>query len=546
MRKFFCVALLLIAGSSLRAQVQYSINNLFRYGEGHEFLGGSEPAKQYIENLANVRLYWTDFTIGFRYQYDNPPEFGPRFIGVKKRYVEFARSGLELRAGDFYTLYGRGLAMNLFENRGINYDTGLDGFRAGYTSDYFNAIMAMGKFDYNDLLKPTRIENYVLKSGTLELKPLKGIRFGGSFVHADGTLPDAVIPVQQISTVQADIPEANLFAKFLGFDLAASYASKRSTSIRNRAGGAFIESVPHTGDAIYGSLSYASEKGLGVTFEYKDYRFDVVNQRERSDTRDTRMLPFQNPPVVFKEHSFTLLTRAPHIIDFNDEIGMQLDAFYQVTPGFTLNLNGSMASRHERYATYPNTYILVPVEKVLLFPSLSAEFAPFWEAYVEGEWYFTDESYVRFAFSRRYNVTNDAYDFVADRGEIHTVAATTIPIRVEYAVGEGYSAAADLEMQRVHDSQLIVKPEYETVFLALTLTRAPHWALTTRLETTTSENEPSGKKFWAAGEITYRLGNAHTLSVSYGTERGGLICASGICRQVNPFNGLRMTIVTQL
>ncbi|MGH2575556.1 MAG: DUF6029 family protein, partial [Ignavibacteria bacterium] len=30
---------------------------------------------------------------------------------------------------------------------------------------------------------------------------------------------------------------------------------------------------------------------------------------------------------------------------------------------------------------------------------------------------------------------------------------------------------------------------------------------------------------------------------SYGAERGGLKCSSGICRYVNPFNGFRLTVI---
>ena len=103
-----CV-LLLFSASSLYAQVQYSVGNSARYGNGIQYNGGLQTQKEYIENQTNVRLFWDNFTIGMQYLYDDPPEFGPSYSGVKKRYVEFANKGLELRAGDFYTLYGKGL-----------------------------------------------------------------------------------------------------------------------------------------------------------------------------------------------------------------------------------------------------------------------------------------------------------------------------------------------------------------------------------------------------------------------------------------------------
>lgn len=526
---------------TLCSQVEYSVNNLLRYGDGREFRGGFEPTKEYIENLANVRLFWKDFSIGFRYLYDNPPEFGPRFTGIRKKYIEFTKYGLEVRGGDFFTLYGRGLAMNLFENRGINYDTGLDGLRASYKGDYFNAIIAAGKFVFYDLVNPSRIEDYTLRSGNIELKPISFMRIGGSFVSVDGDIPNQ----STTSRLRAYIPELNFSLTGYGFDFTASYANKKSLVDRTSTVTGVTESLEKSGDGIYASLAYASDAGFGMAIEYKDYRFDKANPNERSAARDTRMLPMQNPPTVLKEHSFTLLTRAPHIIDFNDEIGVQVDGFYQITPEFTLNVNASVASRHQSFSKVPNSFRLRVEKEVQGFPVLDTDFAPFWESYTELEWYFKSDSYVRAAFNRRYDVTND---FLVT----HTVASSTVPIRVEYALVGSYSTAAELQVQFVHDTQYekdpdFKKPNYSNEFLAIILTHAPDWAVTMRMEASSlpSRLNPSGRDFWLAGEFTYRVRNAHTITVSYGHDRGGLICASGICRQVNPFHGFRITLLTQ-
>lgn len=540
-------ALLFMSSLGVRAQVGYSVSNLLRLGDGRESSGGLEPKKEYIENLANVRLYVNDFTIGFRYLYDNPPEFGPKFQGIKKRYVEFARSGLNVVAGDYYTLYGRGLAMNLFENRGINYDTGLDGLRASYTGDAFNAIMSLGTLKYTDLIDQSRVESYAMKSANIELKPFSFLRVGASYVYGEGMLPHG----QTTSRVRATVPEFFLIAKGGGFDFYVNVAQKRTDVEQYSTGGQIQRSFHHEGDkdrfyeALYASLSYAGE-GIGVAFEYKDYRFDIVNQIERNPNRDTRMLPFQNPPVLFKEHSFTLLTRAPHIIDFNDEVGMQVDAFYQAAPDLTVNVNGSVASRHQKYAKVPNTNTLRAVEETIALPQLTnGDYAPFWEIYLDGEWYFTPESFVRVAFNHRRDVTNDSYNFAEDHGVLHTVIGTTLPVRLEYALDEHYAVAVDAEYQYVYDSQIKLSPKYHNRYFGLTLSHAPDWSATVRMEHSTNVEEPSGKQFWIAGEMTYRLGNAHTMSISYGSERGGLVCTSGICRQLNPFNGLRLTLLTQ-
>ena len=535
MRKtlLFLLFLFIAVAGSLRAQVQYSITNFMRYGNGDQVIGGETRGKEYIEEQANVRLFWDDFTVGFEYLYDDPPEFGPRFNGIRKRYVEFSRQGLELRAGDFYTLYGKGLAMNLFENRGINYDTRLDGLRGSYSSDLVHAIFAAGKMRYNDLLNPERIETYSIKSGHLEIKPLDFFRIGGSIVGVEGELPSAF----GLDRVHADIPEVMASLRGYGFDLFVQQAWKRASFLRPTSGGQFT-SGESEGDALYGSLSYSADFGLGATFEYKDYSFDDVRENERDANRPSRMLPMQNPPIVHKEHYFTLLSRTPHIVDFNDEVGFQLDVFYALAPEITLNVNGAMASRHNGYLER-NGFLVTYERENSILPTLDEKFSPFWELYTEVEWYFDGQSYVRAAFNRRYDAPYEA-------GLAHEQSSTTIPVRIEYMLDEEYSLGASFEQQFFHDSYSRETPEYFNEYVSLTIARAAHWSATVRMEYTTDNADPSGKDFWRTIEFAYRVGTDHIATISYGTERGGLVCTSGICREILPFDGVRLSLLSQL
>jgi hypothetical protein len=515
------------------SQVQYSVGNYMRYGNGEQTIGGTIRDKEYIENQANVRLFWENFTVGFEYLYDDPPEFGPKYQGIRKRYIEFAKQGLELRAGDFYTLYGKGLAMNLFENRGINYDTRLDGLRGTYRSKLVNGIFALGKMRYFDLLNSERIEEYSVKSGHMDVRPLRFLSVGGSMVSANGELPAAF----GMDQVHADIPEFMFSMRGGGFDAFVQRTWKRS-SINSPTADGGISSYERDGDAWYGSLAYTADIGLGVTFEYKDYRFDIVGEDDRDPNRPGRMLPMQNPPIVHKEHYFTLLSRNPHVVDFNDEIGMQLDVFYSVSPTMTINLNGAMASRHDGYSS--NNGFLVTYERDASFmPTLDEKFSPFYELYGEVEWYFEDQSYIRAAFNRRHDAPYEA-------NLAHEQSSTTIPVRIEYMLDEEYSIGASFEQQFFHDSFSVEKSDYFNEYISLTLGKAAAWSATLRMEYTTDESDQTGKNFWRSVELAYRLGNEHLATISYGTERGGLVCTSGICREILPFDGVRISLLSQL
>lgn len=523
------------------AQVQYSVSNFLRYGNGTQSVAGFKQTKEYIENQADVRFFWSDFTVGFRYLHDNPPEFGPDTTGLRKRYVEFSHQGIELLVGDYYTLYGKGLAMNLFENRGINYDTGLEGLRGIFRTDEIQAVIAAGKMRFFDLLNPRRIETYSVKSAHAEVAPWRFLRVGGSIVGVDGQLPS----VFGVDEVRADIPEAMLNLRGYGFDVFASRSWKRATGIRPGAGGR-LTPFKKNGEGTYGSISYASDIGFGATFEYKDYRFDEAEPLERTDAnRPTRMLPMQNPPIVHKEHSFTLLSRTPHIIDFNDEIGMQLDLFYSVTPDITVNLNASTASRHKKYAMN-SSGVLQVADSVQFLPSMDKEYSPFWEFYTDVEWYFEGQSSVRIGFNRRYDAPFEEFGNIA-----HVQSSTTIPVHFEYQFSEEYTLSGNLENQWFHDS-FLTKKDVTNTYVALTLSRAPGMAATLRFEMSDDISEGTGEKlsgdlsYWVGGEFTYRIGSAHTATVFYGRERGGLVCSSGICRVVNPFNGIRFSLMSQI
>jgi hypothetical protein len=543
MTRRYLIAVFLFAFTALaQSQVQYSVNNFFRYGNGTQTSGTIEQQKEYMENQTNVRLMWNDFTVGMQYLHDNPPESRnvPTWVGIKKRYVEFQHEGLELRAGDFYTLFGRGLAANLLENRGINYDTGLDGLRAVYRNGMVSSIVALGNMRYYDLLNPTRIELYNVKSAHAEVEAFSNLRLGVSAVGARGELPTEV----GTDHVLADIYEGMLTTKILGVDLFAEWAWKKSTGLR-QTGVSSYDPFSAEGWGLYGSLSFSGD-GYGATFEFKDYRFDPVDPLQRDPNRASRMLPVQNPPTVFKEHSFYFLSRDMHQIDFNDETGAQLDFFYSVTPRITVNLNGSVASRVLAWRALSNNRFHRLDREYSFLPAMNEAFSPYYELYGEVEWYLDDHSYVRAAINRRYDAPYDeTYNPAGNLASVHEQSSWTLPIRVEYMLTDSYSLGIGLEQQLSHAAGL-KKPDYYNQFVSVTLAKAPAWAATIRMEYTTTEEDPTLKQFWITGEFTHRIGNAHTATVSYGTERGGLVCSNGICRLVEPFNGLRFSLLTQL
>ena len=521
---------LVIVFSSLNGQsIIPSVSNTLRYGNGERGTAGLTQKFSYFENLTDVRLsFQQSLTLGFRLLADDPPEVGDSFQGIKRRFIEFRQDEFLLRAGNLNELFGQGLALNLFENRGFAYDTWMDGVKAGYHSKFFNVTILGGTIDFRDSVIVARYEKYKLRGANLELTPVKGVAIGSSFIEANGIIPQFVTQ----KNVHAEIPELYGAYRSKQFQAFLGYVHKWVN--------VFEDKSSSTGDAVYASLSY-SGKGFGVVMDYKDYRFDIRDPFDRLDNaRATRMLPFQNPPIVQKEHTYTLLTRALHQVDFNDEVGIQMEGFYSFSSETMLNVNASIASRHDYYDYNQTAFSFSRrVRENNFLPSLEDKLSPYWEVFTELEHYFESSSAIRLGIARRENLLFNDFTGAAFS---HRQQATTVPVQFQYALTKEYSLIVQTENEFAYDSYNTLSERYYTQLLTLIFTRSPDVSLSLRYEYTTNKADPTGKQDWIIAEAGYTFGQAHTATISFGRERGGQVCSNGVCQYQLPFEGVRISL----
>jgi len=346
---------------------------------------------------------------------------------------------------------------------------------------------------------------------------------------------------------QFNIPEYFVRASVAGVDVALSYAEKR-TSVYNDTTGT------HRGTGFYGSVSY-SEESFGVTLEYKDYRFGIADPYGRNNrNRANKAFAFQNAPIVHKEHTFTLLSRYPHIIDFNDEVGFQVDVFYTLFGRLTGNLNFSAASRHYSFAPTGDTVMFLPVygskpRNTSWLPSFDRKFSPFWEAYAEFQYYFEEggTDYVLVALNRRSeDIAEELRTPTNPQGFIESRRLSAIPISIQYTIGEDWTVKFVSERQWVYDDGNKAQKEFYNHLLSISVAKSPFFSVALRYEFTSDRGTIDGRKDWTALDASYRLSNSHTLTLTVGGDRGGQICTNGVCRIVNPFLGVRASVVSYL
>jgi uncharacterized protein DUF6029 len=517
--------------------VKVAASNLLRYGKGKQVTLTDTTTKQYFEETADVRLFVGDFLFGVRYEFDDPIEYGTSIKGISRRFVEFNKDQFLVRAGNYYELFARGLTLNAFENRPLGFNTQLDGIKLKYTNQWkqikFDGSLVGGDLKYSDYLVPDRIEKYSIRAGNFNFSPYKFVTLGSSYMYTTGEIPSGIY----ITNITAEIAEGNLGVSLKGFDFFVSYANKKVITDANAL---YPQSLTPRGDGLYSSLTYTRPR-LGVTLEYKNYRFDLVGPNERSNTRPTKALPIQQPPTCIKEHNTTLLSRYPHVPDFNDEVGYQLDAFYSPNDKLTLNLNMSLSSRHYDYSDVDTT-VLTRYERVdrsfSFLPSVKNPFSPYWEVFIEGEYYYSDNLLIKLAAGRQ---TSVVYNIV-DPGTSDIIRTFTVPLEVKYDFLKKYSVQLNTEFQKVFNS-IRLKQTFYNAYASIAFSHSPNVVLVFNMERSNDEEDPTGKKTWYQGEVTYKFTSANSVTVSYGSERGGLKCSSGICRYVSPFNGLRLTVI---
>ena len=514
------------------AQVSPSVSNLLRYGNGLQNFGTNDREFEYFENLTDVRISLPKrINIGFRFLYDNPPEIGDKFKGISRRFVEYRDKGLYLRIGNSSEVYGRGLVLNLFENRGLAYDTWLDGVKASYKYSNLKASLIAGTINYRDSVNILRYEKYKLRGGNIEYK-IKGIgKLGASYISSE-----AIIPQSDFSKIaKAELPELYFDINYKKIDFHFGWANKWVNTP--------IDKSTSEGNGIYSSISYAGEK-LGITIDYKNYKFDLQNPFLKNDvTRTTKFLPFQNPPIVMKEHSYTLLTRALHVVDFNDEIGFQIDAIYNVNEKLNFSFNMSLASTHNSYNYNNNEFTFQVEESNNFLPSTKINFSPYYEIFIESEYFFAENTVIRFGIAQREKTFYN--DFTGASGS-HTIKSLVIPTQFQHPFTNYLSSTIQYEFENVNDNYNVGQEIYNNHLLTLIASLYNQLTLSMRYEFTTNNFDPSNRKDWLVGEVGYRISGSNLVTLSYGRERGGQICSNGICRYILPFKGFRFSLQTNI
>jgi Family of unknown function (DUF6029) len=489
-------------------------SNEMRLAKGTETIGVEEGDKVYFENRLNFNLYYGNFTGGTRFTLLRPSELHelqkPDDIGLKtieKRYIEYSNPDhqYQVRLGDFYTVWGRGLTLALYEDIVIGFDSGLEGgqFKISRDNFEFEAISGWSTNGYQGLVRKAQV----------------------SGAHIDYTLPKGFgIGLQAISVTPVEIDDEPTYDEanqtvggYLRFD-------GSSLSFWAEHAQEFIEDVDDDFFASYASASYFVGN-LGVLVDYKRYKYYKYSSPETvSDNykTSTHTLSFHNAPIVQREFTSPLFAKHPHLVNFDNEVGIQVELTY--TPfewgTFILAMAQSNAMIHDD----------------LFIPGLKEENSPYRELFLELNaypsstwsligWLGTSEELI-------YNFEAEARTDWKRRQVLGTLN--------EFSVNSDWSVKASAEVADVSD--IITDESFNDGLFTLGLNFRTQYTLAATIEVTGQEG--LDKDQWIKIDGRAFIADRHEIIFTYGSERGGLVCTSGKCRLVNPFEGFKVTITS--
>jgi len=513
----------LVASGANAELPSLSVSNYLRYGEGEEIQNTRDSYKKYFEEMLSFNIHWGNFLAGGRYEHDDPSEFGLDHRTMRKWFLEYRRGPWKVRGGTFAALFSRGMVMNAYEEDTIGHDSEITGVNVLYETGGTTVNLLAGKLDYEKIPDFENIVEYDIRGGSVRRRIFEWCDFGGSYMRGDVSQERGFYKIADGFYAHA----AEIWSEFTTdmFQVHAVMASNDLTGDKLFVSGR---------NSIYASFS-GTLPSTAMTLEYKNYKFGVTTPDNRDDDlRHRRMLAFQNPPTAIKEFSWTLLSRRTHNVNFNDEVGAQLDVYHSLSPETTLNFNAAVAGRQYRYERTRNYRFVRRDDSMTWLPSLAREHSPFWQTYCEAERYFPGGSSVVFGLSYTYEeIYNYYYPDLREQ-----TRAFIAPIRMLWQLPRSYSLEGTVELQKFKET-LHGDTYHSNNHFILGFGKAPFLSASLEAEYMSENYNYDDQTIWLNGSIRYRYHSSQIFEVGYGETRGGLVCTNGQCRYVPEYKGWR-------
>jgi len=534
MKKKYCI-LFIVSFLYSQFDVNFSLESKFAKDS---FSTYENPT--FLENYLDINLYLDDLYIFTQLEYSSPPLMGSSKKNLSDAmnmiYVEYFNDYFQMTLGNIYTMQGMGLSLHTYQDQDIDYDNSLYGFEAIYDiSDNSSFFLLAGKRNILSRLSPQEvvpsisIQNRVLSLGFNRM--YDNFSFHYLAIHNEqeydytDILDISALPTllghylvdNHINYMIQNEPSFNMknLEHNFGFNYYSDYIEityERSQVFYHR-----LLSERDEGYREYMS-TYFNVLGFDVMLEHKDYNTPYLYSL------------FSNPPIVSRESNSILSSRNVHSLNFNNELGHQLKVDKVFNSGLNFLFNYAFAIHYDEDVSTPSilklyTYMFDLISDKNYIQEFT-EFNPYRQLYTEFSWWNRKEK-------QYYRI---AYDYYNEHLVDKTVSATTYPMQFTSKLkSEGSSITIYLEYQEESKNNI----EHTYYYFSPSYNHFGEWTFTLFYD-----YEEDGDS-WIGGDCTINMNNSDQLSLFYGSQKGGLVCANGSCVIQPDFDeGIKLTYRT--
>ena len=303
-----------------------------------EYSYDKDLKREIFEDWLNLDYRKGIFGAGIRFDTFQPNDPDPSINRGKTRYSDIAfkyikteigdfDEGLDITAGNYYTLFGRGMVLKSYEDRSIRVDNNLLGVKvtgryAGFLLTGLTGMPENGSAERKEILHAIDIE----------YRDWNFMKLGGTFASNEPEQDEIARTMMSALRIQPS---------FWNFDIYSEFGVKQNEDVKTQV---FNDDELITGKGFYTNVNFYYEK-FSVAGEYKIYD-------NYAFTSSDGTIAYNTPPALRKEYTYALLNRHPSPLNASNEQGYQFDANYTFTDETYLN-----ASYSETKTLGPSSYI---------------------------------------------------------------------------------------------------------------------------------------------------------------------------------------------
>lgn len=482
-RKFLFLVFIWFALSD-SLQAQFSGQNLMEYQYG-QLPGDTKGSFSTIYDRALLDYSYKGFKAGGTLENFYSPYESRNYTQISQFRLQYNSKPFELKIGNFYETLGRGILLRSYEIPGAiledksyrsrhYFHRDLLGASAKFRHKDFTAKLLYGK-PLNNVLPPTfdlddrRSDRIVALQSDYSLK---GHLLGGAAMNLKN------------ESVNSWFAMANATGSIFP---SLSYYTELAKNVSDFSIGEFSSDAAF---AFYGNLSWSLER-FGLSAEYKNYSNFLLGSG------------FNEPPALVREHSYKVLNRSTHVMQPQNERGVQLEGFVYFPDESTLVLNHTRAVND-----FGIKYV---------FREFFAEYS--------------------FAFNGIHDLKLFG-DFAQDPFKLEENRIST-GFYADWKLGETSSLNTSYEFQHFYRNPDQVQNHVLSVGFSSKSKFTGYFV-------SELSNDPvivdKGIKVWLGTGVKYKINTKNTLQIFAGERRGGPACNSGVCYEVLDFKGVELRL----